>query len=234
MTFNKRKCRFMFTLVERTVVFYITLMLLMRVSGKRQVGELQLSEFVTAVMISELAVLPITSKDIPVLYCYVPLITVIFLEVFISFICKKNVKLRRFFDSSPVVLVSRGKVLEKNLLKTRVSIDEIFSEIRLNGYKDISDIQYVVLEQNGRLSVVPKRKNNNLTPEDINLNVVENGIGHCIIVDGYVDKNALEAYGKNETWLNERIKSKGITDKNKIWYYIIDDTDKEIIKLKKL
>ncbi len=234
MTFNNRKCRIMFTLVERTIIFYITLMLLMRVSGKRQVGELQLSEFVTAVMISELAVLPITSKDIPVLFCYVPLITVIFLEVFISFICKKNVRLRRFFDSSPVVLVEKGRVLEKNLLKTRVSIDEIFCEIRQKGYKDISDIQYVILEQNGKLSVLPKRKNSNLTPDDVNINVIENGVGHCIIVDGYIDKNALEAYGKDEFWLKERIKSKGIVDKNKIWYYIIDDSDNEIIKLKKL
>ena len=222
----------MFALVERTIAFYITLMLLMRVSGKRQVGELQLSEFVTAVMISELAVLPITSKDIPVLFCYVPLLTVIFIEVALSLICKKNAKIRRFFDGSPSVLVSKGRIVEKNLSKTRVSIDEIFAEIRLHGYKDISEINYVVLEQNGKLSVIPKADKNAVTPSDINIKAQEKGVGHCLVVEGYVDINALKAYGKSEEWLENHLKSRGISDKRKILYYIIDDSNSEILRLK--
>jgi uncharacterized membrane protein YcaP (DUF421 family) len=207
-------------------------MFLMRISGKRQVGELQLSEFVTAVMISELAVLPITSKDTPVLICYVPLITVVFIEVTISLICRKSVKIRRFFDGSPIVLVSKGKIIGNNLTKTRVSIDEIFTEIRLNGYKDISEIQYVLLEQNGKLSVIPKAQKNYVTASDLNLKTSNNEIGHCVIVEGFIDKNSLKALGKSEEWLKNRLRQKGITDTKNVLYFIIDDSGNENLVIK--
>jgi len=222
----------MFTLIVRTFAFYITLMFLMRISGKRQVGELQLSEFVTAVMISELAVLPITSKDTPVLICYVPLITVIFIEVALSLLCRKSVKIRRFFDGSPITLVSKGRIVEKNLSKTRVSVDEIFTEIRLCGYRDISEIQYVILEQNGKLSVIPKTGNQNVTLDDLNIKNPDIGMGHCVVIEGFIDKNALETIGKKEEWLMGRIKARGITDINKILYFIIDDIGNENIIVK--
>lgn len=207
-------------------------MFLMRISGKRQVGELQLSEFVTAVMISELAVLPITSKDTPVLICYVPLITVVFIEVTISLICRKSVKIRRFFDGSPIVLVSKGKIIGNNLTKTRVSIDEIFTEIRLHGYKDISEIQYVLLEQNGKLSVIPKAQKNYVTASDLNLKTSNNEIGHCVIVEGFIDKNSLKALGKSEEWLKNRLRQKGITDTKNVLYFIIDDSGNENLVIK--
>jgi uncharacterized membrane protein YcaP (DUF421 family) len=203
------------------------MMLLMRISGKRQVGELQLSEFVTAVMISELAVTPITSKDTPVLICYIPLISVIFIEVTISMICKKSVKIRRFFDGSPLVLVSKGRLVEKNLTRTRVSIDEILTEIRLHGYKDIFDIEYVILEQNGKLSVFPKREKNAVTLEDMKITSEEYGIGHCLIVEGYVDKNSLEASGRNKEWLDKKLKEKGIKNIKNVLLFVIDDSGME-------
>ncbi len=222
----------MFTLIERTFLFYITLMFLMRISGKRQVGELQLTEFVTAVMISELAVLPITSKNTPILICYVPLITVIFLEVSISLICKKFVKIRRFFDGSPMVLVSKGKIIDENLTKTRVNIDELFSEIRLHGYKDISEIQYIFLEQNGKLSVIPKAESSSLTPDDISLKGNQSGVGHCVIIEGYLDKNALKALGKDELWLHDRLKKRGIKNYNDVLFFIVDDLGNENFRIK--
>ncbi len=222
----------MLAIIARTFAFYITLMFLMRISGKRQVGELQLSEFVTAVMISELAVVPITNKDTPVLTCFVPLISVVFIEVALSWICRKSVKVRRFFDGSPIVLVSKGEIIEKNLSKTRVSVDEIFTEIRLHGYRDISEINYVILEQNGKLSVFPKAGNSVPTSGDLNLNLPENGVGHCVIVEGYIDKNALSALGKREEWLIQRIKTKGIKNMKDILYFIVDDIGNENIVIK--
>ncbi len=207
-------------------------MFLMRISGKRQVGELQLSEFVTAVMISELAVLPITSKDTPVLICYVPLITVIFLEVTISLICKKFVKIRRFFDGSPIVLVSKGRIVDNNLTKTRVSIDELFAEIRQNGYRDISEIEYIMLEQNGKLSVIPKSTSASLTPDDLKINGNEKGVGHCVIIEGYVDKNSLKALGRDTDWLKKELEKRGIKKMKDVLYFIVDDKGNENFRLK--
>ena len=222
----------MLSIVARTFVFYISLMFLMKISGKRQVGELQVSEFVTAVMISELAVFPITSKETPILASFVPLITVIFIEVFLSFICKKFSGIRRFFDGSPITLVRKGEIVEKNLIKTRVSIDEIFTEIRLHGYKDISEIQYVILEQNGKLSVFPQKNYSQPTIKELKIKSKEEGIGHCIIIEGYIDKNSLEDLGKSETWLINKINKMNISI-NDISYYIIDDSGNEKISIKK-
>ena len=207
-------------------------MFLMRISGKRQVGELQLSEFVTAVMISELAVLPITSKDTPVLICYIPLLTVIFIEVTIALICKKFVKIRRFFDGSPILLVSKGRIIDKNLTKTRVSIDEIFAEIRLNGYKDISEIEYIMLEQNGKLSIIPKCQNDTVTLSDLNINGTKNGIGHCVIIEGYIDKNALKALNKDKEWLFSRLNKRGIKTPDEVLFFIVDDLGNENFRVK--
>lgn len=207
-------------------------MFLMRISGKRQVGELQLSEFVTAVMISELAVLPITSKDTPILICYIPLLTVIFIEVTISLVCKKSVKIRRFFDGSPIILVSKGRIIDKNLTKTRVSIDEIFAEIRLNGYRDISEIEYIMLEQNGKLSVIPKSENDSVTLSDLNIKGTGNGVGHCVIIEGYIDKNALKALNKDKKWLMGRLTRRGINNPKEVLFFIIDDLGNENFRLK--
>lgn len=207
-------------------------MFLMRISGKRQVGELQLSEFVTAVMISELAVLPVTSKDTPVLICYVPLITVVFIEVAISLICKKFVKVRRFFDGSPIVLIAKGRIIDNNLTKTRVSIDELFAEIRLHGYKDISEIDYIILEQNGKLSVIPTPESATVTVSDLKINGNQNGVGHCVIVEGFIDKNELKALGKNKNWLYGRLEERGISSPNEVLFFIVDDSGNENFRLK--
>lgn len=148
----------MVVIVIRTIIFYIFLTVLMRLMGKRQIGEVQLSEFVAVVILSELAALPITDRDIPLSHGLVPLIIISSTEVIIAYICRKSVKIRRFIDGKPIVLVQNGKIINKNLTKTRVTPDEIESEIRINGYRQIQEIDTVILEQTGKMSVLPKKK----------------------------------------------------------------------------
>jgi len=142
----------------RTIIFYAALTVLMRLMGKRQIGEVQLSEFVAIILISELAALPITDRNIPFLHGLIPLLIISSIEVITSFICRKSPKVRKIIDGRPIILVENGKIINENLTKTRITPDEIEAEIRINGYRQIQEIEKITLEQTGKMSVLPKKK----------------------------------------------------------------------------
>ncbi|PKM61299.1 MAG: hypothetical protein CVU97_07275 [Firmicutes bacterium HGW-Firmicutes-21] len=151
----------MVVMLIRTFVFYIMLTVLMRLMGKRQIGEVQLSEFVAVILLSELAALPITDRDIPLSHGLVPLVVIASIEIIIAFTCRKSAFIRKIIDGKPVVLVKNGNVISKNLTKTRVTPDEIEAEIRINGYRQIKEIDTIILEQTGKMSVLPKKGSGN-------------------------------------------------------------------------
>lgn len=167
----------MSAILIRTVLFYIILSVLVRLMGKRQIGELQLPEFTAAILLSELAALPITDRDIPILHGILALAVVVSLEVIVSFICRKCPRIRKLLDGEPVFLIYKGEVLEHNLTRTRISLDEIFAQVRNDGYRDISEVEYVILEQTGKMSVLPKANTATVTPGDLALNKARNGNG---------------------------------------------------------
>lgn len=142
----------MSVLFIRTLIFYLALILLMRLMGKRQIGELQTTEFVTAMMLSDIAVLPITDNEIPLLHGLVPLITLACLEIVNSYICSISPRIRRFIEGRPILLLGKGKISRANLKRTRLSLDELLTEIRVAGHTDVNNIDWVVFERSGKLS----------------------------------------------------------------------------------
>lgn len=183
----------MAVILLRTLIFYIVLTAIMRLMGKRQIGELQVSEFVTAFLISEMAALPVTDIDIPLMHGFVAICTLGSLETLISFAAQKSVAVRRALTGDPVVLISDGKVIEKALSKARITLDEVFAQIRGAGYRSIGDVQYVILEQNGKMSVLPKAAFDRLTPDDMGVGVRNSGMTHPVIIDGRVNRPFAEA-----------------------------------------
>ena len=147
---------FMITIFIRTLIFYLTLTVLMRFMGKRQIGEMQLSEFVCVVLISEMTALPMTDTEIPLMYGIIPLLIIVSLEVIIAFGCMSNNFLRKIVHGKPVLLVKKGKLIHENLTKTRITPDEVESQIRINGYKGMWEVETVMLEQTGKMSVLSK------------------------------------------------------------------------------
>ena len=201
---------------------------MLKLMGKRQIGQLQMTEFVTAVILSEVAALPITNDAIPVSHGIIPLITLGSLEVITSYISAKNAKFRRFMDGSPVVLVSKGTIVKKNLDKVRVTLDEIFAEIRAYGYTGLEEIQYVILEQSGRLSVIPKAENNRVSPQDMQLNVEEKGIAFPVVVDGVINYPILKDIQKSEGWVLDELRKQKI-DVSDVLFMTVDDTNSVIV-----
>lgn len=149
----------MLTVALRALFFYIILMALMRFMGKRQIGEMQLSEFVTTILLSELAVYPVTDTRVPLFVGLIPLLIIASVEVIIAILCQKSKKFRTFINGNPITLYENGAFNRKSLIMTRLSKEDVAAQVRINGYSDMTDVSKVVLERTGKMSVLPKESN---------------------------------------------------------------------------
>lgn len=206
----------------RTLIFFLLLNGSMRLMGKRQIGEIQLTEFITAVMLSELALLPITDSDIPMLYGVLAVLALCCFEIISAHLCQKLPSLRRVVEGRPLVLISGGKIMEKNLSASRISTDELFATIRSAGLTGPQEVSYVILEQTGTLSVIPKETYLPPTAEDLGVRVKSKGISHPLIIDGKTETRTLGQTGKDINWLEKQLKNEGLKAKE-LLYFCVDD-----------
>lgn len=146
----------MIATLTRTVLSYFLLLAMVRLMGKRQIGELQMTEFISAVMLSEAAVFPITDRDIPLLYGLLPLVVISSTEVILALLCRKFAPVRHLLEGKPILLVENGRYMEQNLTRTRISREEVDSQIRVFGLKSVKQVEKVILEPTGQMSVLPK------------------------------------------------------------------------------
>lgn len=197
----------MLVLFIRTLVLYIVVVASLRFMGKRQLGQLQPSEMVIAMMISEVATIPMEYVGTPLVYGLIPTITLIIAEAALSFLTLRNKKIRYLVSGSPTLLIEKGKVLEKEMEKLRFNIDDLLEELRGAGYANISDVEYAIIETNGLLSVIPKSTKRPVTPEDLELNTDYEGLPLILISDGDINYFALKRAGVDEKWLLNKLKT---------------------------
>ena len=212
----------MLTVLIRTFIIYISLIIVMRLMGKRQLGELEISDLVTTFLISEIASLPITDTEIPLSHAIIPIIALLSLEVGISTLLSKFPKIKFIFSARPSTLIKNGSICKKALEDARLSFDELFSQLRQQGYDDISQIKYAILEQNGNITVIQRSRYKPLTPDTLGLNVKETGLFHIIIEHGKINAHGLSEIGYSEEKLSKIISSLGYTCKD-IYLMMIND-----------
>ncbi len=215
----------MVTVLIRAIIIYLTLLIALRLTGKRQVGELEISELVTTFMISELATTPIQNLSIPLIYSLMPIILLLCTEIILSFLATKSSTLKRLFFGNPSIIVRNGVVNQKELARLRIGINELLGELRLKDVSDISYVDYAILEQNGKLSVFLKSDRQEVCLKDLNKKGDREGICHAVIVDGQVNESNLECAGKNSSWLKKYLCSNNINMKE-IFLMTINDTGK--------
>ena len=145
----------MTAILVRTGISYLLLLCVVRLMGKRQIGELQMTEFISAMLLSQAAVFPMTDPDIPLLFGIIPLVCIGSLEVILAMLCAKSTAFRHFLEGKPITLVENGAYLESNLTRTRISREEVLSQIRNNGYTGLEEVDKVILEPTGNMSVLP-------------------------------------------------------------------------------
>lgn len=192
----------MATVFVRTIIIYLLFITTIRLMGKRQVGELQISELIITFMLSELAVNPIQDISIPITYAVVPLLLLLTIEVILSFWVTKSKVVKKLFFGNPSIIIKNGVLDQKELSRLRIGINELLGELRLKGFADIADIEYAIIEQNGKLSVFPKMEKQPATLEDFEIEKKECGISLPVVVDGCVDLSNLQNLNKTEKWLN--------------------------------
>ena len=210
------------TVLIRTLIVYVLLTATMRIMGKRQLGELEISELVTTLLISEIAILPIGDPELPFVYAVIPLVTILSLEVFLSTILLKCPKLKNVVSPRPNVLIRHGKLDQKEMERNRISIDELISEVRQKSLTSLEEVDYAILEQNGKLTVIAKKSAQPATPKDLGLCVTENGISHALIEDGVINRYNLDQLKRDEQWLNERLSERALTARD-VFFLGMDD-----------
>ena len=196
----------------RTLIIYAVVVLSLRIMGKRQIGQLQPSELVVAIMISDLATTPMSDVSIPLLYGIVPIFTLVVCEMLLSFISLKSEWIRVILNGKPQLLIKKGELMRKELLTSRINTDDLMEELRKAGYFSLSDIDTVILETGGTISVIPKVDAASPTNKDLDVKSSQQGIPYIFVSDGKIRKSELIRSGKNEVWLDKIIKENGISD----------------------
>lgn len=221
----------MLTIFIRLFLVYAILLVTMRVMGKRQIGQMQVSELVITILLSELAAQPIADDRIPLVFAVIPIGVLISIEVILSFAVTRISFLKPIFDGKPSILINKGKLCENELLSVRISLEELLSQLRVAGISTISDVEYAILEHNGQLSVIPKKRSSPPNSYDLNLTIPEPGLAHAVVIDSKISDFDLELIKKDRKWLNSRLKRQNI-DLSDILLFTVDDSGKEQLILR--
>ena len=224
----------MTNILIRTIVIYLFVLIIMRLMGKRQLGELEVSELVSTLLLSDIAALPLTDVDIPLVYAIIPIVVITAFEISLSVVLTKVPAVKNLISTRPSALIRRGKIDAKEMLKNRISIDELFSELRQKDISDINEVDYAIMEQNGKLTVIKKKSSSPPTLKDLGIKPEESGIPHIIISDGRIDRYGLKQVKKSREWLMGYLKAKKLSPSD-IYIMTLDDADKaNIIKRNEL
>ena len=201
----------MITLIFRTLLVYIFLILIMRLMGKRQIGELEVTDLVATLLLSEIASLPITDPNIPVLHALIPMIVLLSLEVFSSYILIRVPKLKNFLSASPTFLIKEGVLDQAALMASRLSIEELMSEIRQQGFCNLAYIWYAILEKDGQLTILPRARYAPPTQEQLNISSQEEDLMHVVYNGNTFNDKGLALIGKDRLWLKKQMERRGVS-----------------------
>ncbi len=200
-----------FTVFLRTLIIYILISLSFRLMGKRQIGELELSELISTLLLSEIATLPIVDPDVPLVSVLIPVTIILSLEIILTYLKNRSGFLKEILESNPSFLIRDGVLDQKELLKMRISLNELLAELRLQGIPSIEDVKYAILEENGKLSAFPKSASKDAQ-----------SFAHPVILDGKLQNEALTRAGYTVEALNKQLSARSLSV-DRLLLFSIDD-----------
>ena len=200
----------------RTAVMYLVLLGVIRLLGKRQVGQMEPSEFVVTMVIANLASIPLEETELPLTAGIIPIVTIFILEGVLSFLTLKSIRLRRILCGKPVILVENGRPLWEDLRKTRVTMDELMGHLRLKDVMDIRTVQYAILETNGSLSVFLYPQEAPASAKEAGVKVEERLLPVTVVQDGHIFPEDLKRLGKDEAWAVSALRDRKLRPKDVI------------------
>ena len=212
----------MLIVLLRTVLIYVFLIAIMRLMGKRQLGELEVTDLVITLLLSEIATIPLTDKNTPLLYAIVPVVTLATFEIFSSALSLRFPKFKQMLSPKSAILIRNGQVDRAAMKQVRITLDELMCELRQKDVADISDVQYAILESNGKISVLTKTASSPPTAQQLGLCPQEPGMMHIVFCDGVYADPTLRALGKDRSWVQKQMRLQGLSPE-RVFYMMVDD-----------
>lgn len=197
-------------IIIRTLILYLTVITALRIMGKKQIGQLEPSELAVAIMVSEIASLPLSSNDTPLINGITPILVLSASEILLSFVVLKTKSLRKVITGHPTIIMKNGLIIEEALKKLRYTTDDLLVEMRAKGISDLSEISYAILETNGQVSFILKKSYNPPTAKDFGLKLKEEPLAFPVITKGSVNEEYLKIIGRDEKWLDKQLERLGL------------------------
>lgn len=204
----------MLSIILRTLLFYGLLMVVMRLLGKRQIGQMEPAEFVVTMLLANLATIPIENPQVPITHGFVPIAIVVAGELLIAYLTLRSIKLRKLFCGKPVILIDNGRISEENLRRTRINLDELTMHLREKNVFDLSQVKFAILETNGELSTLLYSKDCPASAKDAGIVVKETELPITVISDGRLLRENLKAAGKEPRWVEQELRRRNCRRKD--------------------
>ncbi len=215
-------------LVIRTIITYFFVLLVMRLMGKREIGKLSVFDLVISIMMAEIAVIVIENTDEPLYKGFVPIITLMLIQVSFSFVSLKSKTIRHIMDGKPSTIIENGVIKEEEMKKHRYNLDDLLMQLREKDIKNVADVEFAILEPSGKLSVFKKESKEFLTRDDIGLRTTGNqhfeykGLPIPVVIEGRVQDHNLEIINQTRFWLKSELRKQGIKDFKEIYFASVD------------
>ena len=193
----------------RSVILYLLLILVIRAMGKRQIGQMEASEFVVTMLIADLASVPMQNNAISLFSGLVPILAVLALELILTVASMKLMGVRRLLCGKPVILIEHGRINAGNLRRTRVTLDELTGQLREQGVLDPATVNYAILETNGEISVFPYARYRPASAMDAGIEARDEALPYTVVADGRIQEENLRLAGRDRTWLDGQLRSAG-------------------------
>lgn len=212
----------LFIVIVRTLFFYFYILIIYRMMGKREIGQLSIQDLVVSILIAELVAISIENIEDPLILTIVPILILVVLEIISSIITLKSNKVRNLIEGKPALVIDKGKINFKELIRQRYTLDDLLLQLRVQGIKSLMEVEYAVLENNGKLSVFK-----------YNFLRLDSTMPFPLILDGIVQKDTLKYLKKDNVWLNEKLASENTNIKD-IFYAFYKNNKLFVIKRKDL
>lgn len=213
----------MFIVLIRTMVLYLIIIVGIRLLGKRQIGQLEPAELVLALIIADLASVPMQDNGIPLLTGVIPIITLLAMATILSALTARSIRFRTLLCGRPSILVENGQLRQRELLRNRLTLDELMESLREQGYADFQGIKFAIMETTGRLSVLPFAAEKPATAGQLGIQPEEPGLPVILISDGRLLTRTLKSRGYEMVWLRRELSRHGLTDPAQVFLLTVDE-----------
>lgn len=222
----------LFSLILKSAGSIVVLYILTKMLGKKQISQLNLFDYVIGISIGNVVAEMSVNKEVVFIDGIIAMAIYALIALFIAYLTEKSIIIRRFIGGVPIVLIENGKIIESGLKRVKFDVNDLLEEARVNGYFEISEIEYAIMEVNGKVSFLPKSKYKPLTPNDMKMKPSYKGLTANVVLDGSIMENNLKYFNKDKKWLITRLKKMGYDDVNKL-LLVTCNTDEQLMVYEK-